>query len=49
MEKQNQNFKDYECIVIDDHSQDKSKELVKNWMMKNPSKILVVQLIETSW
>ncbi len=32
----NQNFKDYECIVIDDHSQDKSKELVEKYKAENP-------------
>lgn len=32
-----QNFDDYECIVIDDHSQDKSKELVGEYIVSNPS------------
>ena len=33
----NQNFENYECIVIDDHSQDKSKELVKKYIASNPN------------
>lgn len=33
----NQNFGNYECIVIDDHSQDKSKELVEEYIVNNPS------------
>lgn len=32
-----QDFDDYECIVIDDHSQDKSKELVEEYIEINPS------------
>ncbi len=33
----NQNFKDFECIIIDDHSQDKSKELVEKYIESNPN------------
>lgn len=32
-----QGFVDYECIVIDDHSQDKSRELVQAYMASNPN------------
>lgn len=32
-----QTFDDYECIIIDDHSQDKSKELVEKYITSNPS------------
>ncbi len=32
-----QDFDDYECIVIDDHSQDKSRELVEKYITSNPS------------
>ncbi len=32
-----QEFEDYECIVIDDHSKDKSKELVENYITSNPN------------
>lgn len=32
-----QDFDDYECIVIDDHSQDKSRELVEKYIKINPS------------
>jgi len=32
-----QGFVDYECIVIDDHSQDKSRELVQAYMANNPN------------
>lgn len=32
-----QTFDDYECIIIDDHSQDKSKELVEKYIISNPS------------
>ena len=32
-----QDFDNYECIVIDDHSQDKSKELVEEYIVSNPS------------
>lgn len=32
-----QDFDDYECIVIEDHSQDKSRELVEKYMASNPS------------
>ena len=31
-----QDFDNYECIVIDDHSQDKSKELVEEYIVSNP-------------
>lgn len=33
----NQEFKDYECFVIDDHSQDKSRELVEEYISSNPN------------
>lgn len=33
----NQNFGDYECMIIDDHSQDNSRELVKRYIMSNPN------------
>ena len=32
-----QDFGDYECIVIDDHSKDKSIELVEKYIASNPS------------
>lgn len=32
-----QDFDDYECIVIDDHSQDKSRELVEKYITSNPN------------
>ena len=32
-----QNFNDYECIIIDDHSQDRSRELVEKYIVGNPS------------
>ena len=32
-----QDFDDYECIVINDHSQDKSKELVEEYIVSNPN------------
>lgn len=32
-----QDFNNYECIIIDDHSQDKSKELVEEYIASNPS------------
>lgn len=40
-----QNFEDYECIVIDDHSQDKSRELVEKYIASNPNSNF--QLYET--
>lgn len=40
-----QEFKDYECLVIEDHSNDKSKQLVKNYMLSNPE--FNMQLFET--
>ena len=40
-----QDFDDYECIVIDDHSQDKSRELVEKYITSNPSNNF--QLYET--
>ena len=40
-----QKFGDYECIIIDDHSKDKSRELVENYMKKNPN--VNFQLYET--
>lgn len=30
-----QDFYDYECLIINDHSQDKSKELVENYITRN--------------
>lgn len=40
-----QDFDDYECIVIDDHSQDKSRELVEKYITSNPNNNF--QLYET--
>ena len=40
-----QDFEDYECIVIDDHSQDKSRELVEKYITSNPNNNF--QLYET--
>ena len=40
-----QNFKDYECFVIEDHSTDKSKELTKQFIEQN--KQCNIQLFET--
>lgn len=40
-----QNFDDYECIVIDDHSQDQSRELVEKYISRNPNNKF--QLYET--
>lgn len=31
-----QDFDDYECIIIDDHSQDRSRELVEKYIAGNP-------------
>lgn len=33
----NQDFDDYECIVINDHSQDNSRELVEKYIASNPN------------
>ena len=30
-----QQFQDYECLIIDDHSQDKSKELIEKYILSN--------------
>ena len=40
-----QDFDNYECIVIDDHSQDKSRELVEKYITSNPNNNF--QLYET--
>lgn len=32
-----QDFDDYECIIIDDHSQDRSRKLVEKYIAGNPS------------
>jgi len=32
----NQEFQDYECIIIDDHSKDKSRKLVEQFIVRNP-------------
>lgn len=40
-----QDFDDYECIVINDHSQDKSRELVEKYIASNPNNNF--QLYET--
>lgn len=40
-----QNFDDYECIVINDHSQDKSRELVEKYIASNSNNNF--QLYET--
>lgn len=41
----NQNFTDYECIVIDDHSKDKSRELVQKYIANHPN--INIKLYET--
>ena len=41
----NQDFDNYECIVIDDHSQDKSRDLVEKYITSNPNSNF--QLYET--
>lgn len=41
----NQVFKDYECILIDDHSTDKTKELAENYILNNPN--INIKLYET--
>ena len=40
-----QNFQDYECIVIDDHSTDNSKILTQNYILNNPE--MNIQFYET--
>lgn len=46
----NQRFKDYECIVIEDHSNDKSKELVLSYISNNPdSNIHLYETPEGKW
>ena len=40
-----QEFKDFECLVIEDHSNDKSKQLVGKYMLNNPE--FNMQLFET--
>lgn len=41
----NQEFNDYECIIINDHSKDESKQLVENYIVSNPD--IDFQLYET--
>ena len=41
----NQVFKDYECILIDDHSTDNTKELAQNYILSNPD--VNIRLYET--
>ena len=41
----NQVFQDYECILIDDHSTDKTKELAQDYILNNPD--VNIKLYET--
>ncbi len=40
-----QNYKNYECIVIEDHSKDKSKKIVEDYILNNPE--INIKLFET--
>lgn len=45
-----QDFDDYECIVIDDHSQDKSRELVEKYIASNPSiNFKLYEILDEKW